>query len=295
MKPSFFKNEDLATLSPLNRLLFAALWCLADREGRLEDRPLRIKAEAFPYDGCDIDKMLDKLADFQNPFIIRYQVEETRYIQITSAGTHFHCHPDEKRSVIPPYSGEVVKSHKEPMKSHLLIHGIKPCSPIPYTETPISESSPPSGGFELVWKDYPRREGKKTAERHYNASVKTMKDFLDIQNALSNYVGQLRMNRTELQFTKMGSTWFNNWRDYVDYKVDHSKVVKAPPAPPKPKIVEVQQDITRDELKKMHDERIDALGPCSKKKCEFCTENIQAKKLINGALATAGEGKEIPK
>lgn len=33
IKPSFFKNEDLADLNPFDRLLFIGLWCLADREG----------------------------------------------------------------------------------------------------------------------------------------------------------------------------------------------------------------------------------------------------------------------
>ena len=44
IKPGFFANENLAECDPLARLLFAGLWCLADREGRLEDRPKRIAA-----------------------------------------------------------------------------------------------------------------------------------------------------------------------------------------------------------------------------------------------------------
>ena len=49
IKPSFFMNEDLGQADPLVSLLFISLWCLADREGRLEDRPLKIKAQTFPY------------------------------------------------------------------------------------------------------------------------------------------------------------------------------------------------------------------------------------------------------
>ena len=101
---------------------------------------------------------------------------------------------------------------------------------------------PPKGGFEILWDKYPRREGKKAAEKHYQASVKTHQDWLDIQNAMDNYIGQLRANRTELQFTKQGSTWFNNWRDYVNYKVIASTVVKPPtiaiPKAPEPELSE---------------------------------------------------------
>ena len=48
LKPGFFANELLAEIHPYGRLLFAGLWTLADREGRLEDRPKRIVRCDFP-------------------------------------------------------------------------------------------------------------------------------------------------------------------------------------------------------------------------------------------------------
>ena len=54
LKPSFFTNDKLAELHPLGRLLFAGLWTIADREGRLEDRPKRIKTDvSLPYITAD--------------------------------------------------------------------------------------------------------------------------------------------------------------------------------------------------------------------------------------------------
>jgi hypothetical protein len=45
-------------------------WMLADREGRLEDRPARIKAEAFPYwPVVDVENLLKSLT--QTGFITR--------------------------------------------------------------------------------------------------------------------------------------------------------------------------------------------------------------------------------
>ncbi|MEI6309491.1 MAG: hypothetical protein WCP58_07610, partial [bacterium] len=67
LKPGFFKNEYLGKLDPLVRLLFAGLWCLADRKGRLEDRPGKIKIEALPCDDCDVEQMLEDLARPQGP------------------------------------------------------------------------------------------------------------------------------------------------------------------------------------------------------------------------------------
>ena len=83
IKPDLFKNEVLGVADPLVTLLFEGLWLLADREGRLEDRPLRIKAEIFPYrDGLDIESLLNWLVD--NEFIVRYTCEGKRYIQVNN-------------------------------------------------------------------------------------------------------------------------------------------------------------------------------------------------------------------
>lgn len=100
IKPGFFLNDKLAECDPLARLLFAGLWCIADREGRLEDRPKRIKAEILPYDNCDVDALLNQLAKYG--FIIRYEVDDNRYIQIINFLKHQNPHIKEAPSIIPP-------------------------------------------------------------------------------------------------------------------------------------------------------------------------------------------------
>lgn len=99
IKPGFFKNEELAECDPLARLLFAGLWGLADRDGILEDRPKKIKAEILPYDNCDIDKLLQQLNE--NGFILRYNAGGIRGIQILKFGQHQKPHNKEPRCGIP--------------------------------------------------------------------------------------------------------------------------------------------------------------------------------------------------
>ena len=103
IKPGFFINELLAELSAETRLLFIGLWCLADREGRLEDRPKRIKGNLFPYDSFDIDPMLNQLQS--NNFVTRYEVDGVRFIQIENFVKHQDPHYREKASEIPPKPG----------------------------------------------------------------------------------------------------------------------------------------------------------------------------------------------
>jgi len=99
IKPGFFMNEYLAECDLAARLLFIGLWCLADREGRLEDRPKRIGAFVFPYEQYDIDNLLEQLAE--RGFIIRYQVDGKKYIQVVNFKKHQNPHVREAASEIP--------------------------------------------------------------------------------------------------------------------------------------------------------------------------------------------------
>lgn len=99
IKPSFFSNDDLADLDPLGRLLFIGLWTVADREGRLEDRPRRIKAEVLPYDDCDVDSLLSDLE--KHGFILRYSSGDDKFIQVLSFTKHQNPHVKESASSIP--------------------------------------------------------------------------------------------------------------------------------------------------------------------------------------------------
>lgn len=99
IKPGFFKNEALGECSPLARLLFAGLWCLADREGRLEDRPKRIRAELLPYDDGNVDELLGEL--HETGFILRYAAAGGRFIQIVNFSKHQNPHHKEPDSTIP--------------------------------------------------------------------------------------------------------------------------------------------------------------------------------------------------
>lgn len=102
IKPGFYKNEDLAECSVWARLIYPGLWMLADRDGRLEDRPKRIKGELLPFDAVDVEPLLRELD--ARKFIHRYESDSVRYIQILKFGKHQTPHYTEKKSLIPPPS-----------------------------------------------------------------------------------------------------------------------------------------------------------------------------------------------
>lgn len=103
IKPSIFKNELLGEADPLLTILFQGLWCLADREGRLEDRPKRIKAEIFPYrEFQDFNGYLTVLQ--QLGFIDRYLHDGAAIIQVVNFLKHQSPHKTEKPSELPERS-----------------------------------------------------------------------------------------------------------------------------------------------------------------------------------------------
>lgn len=108
IKPGFFKNEILGVADPLYSLLFEGLWVLADRSGRLEDRPLRIKGEVFPYrDGLNVDAMLNWLES--NGFIRRYTAQGKKCILVLEFVKHQNPHKNETESELPAPSDECTK------------------------------------------------------------------------------------------------------------------------------------------------------------------------------------------
>jgi phage replication O-like protein O len=72
--------------------------------------------------------------------------------------------------------------------------------------------------FEVLWKLYPNKDGKKESLKHFNATVKTENDKMKIDFALANYLEDLKDNSWKK--AKNGSTWFNNWQDWIPENID---------------------------------------------------------------------------
>ena len=68
--------------------------------------------------------------------------------------------------------------------------------------------------FDALWQTYPNKDGRKAALKHFLATVVTPQDLTDITTALTHY---LASERVKNGFVKNGSTFFNNWRDWVSF------------------------------------------------------------------------------
>lgn len=154
IKPAFFTNEILASLPYQDRLLFIGLWTVADREGLLEDRPQRLRAEIFPYDHeIDVEASLTRLA--HHGLIHRYLTVNSPLINVINFGKHQAPHHTEKKSILP-----------SPLVNGEITVNIPPSTLIPSTLPPSSGGSPAKAAglidgdsFEKQFKDTLRAGG----------------------------------------------------------------------------------------------------------------------------------------
>jgi hypothetical protein len=104
IKPGIMTNEDLCELGPYAYILFTCLWMVADREGRFEFRPKRLKAQCMPlWDEVswrDVEKLVENLRD--RGFVILYEIGGVWYGAVQNWKKHQHCDVREATSEIPP-------------------------------------------------------------------------------------------------------------------------------------------------------------------------------------------------
>lgn len=228
IKPGFFDNDTLAECEPLARLLFAGLWTIADRAGRLEDRPRRIKAAVLAYDDCDIDGLLTQLAD--RGFIVRYKAGGMELIQIVSFAKHQNPHKNEADSVLPAFeqhSTSTVQASEQhgtnradslnPITDSLstdsLINAPAGASDIPATKKSKDDGAE---GFNEAWIAYPARPGasKPDALKAWKARVREGVDPQTLIDGVLRYAAYCRACQTDPSYIKQPATFFGPGRHY---------------------------------------------------------------------------------
>ena len=69
--------------------------------------------------------------------------------------------------------------------------------------------------FEELWKDYPRKQGKNSAQKAYVKARRSGIDKATVQDGITRYNAQIKANNVDMKYVKQGSTWFNQqcWDD----------------------------------------------------------------------------------
>lgn len=74
--------------------------------------------------------------------------------------------------------------------------------------------------FDEIWELYPKKQGKTKAKEKYIKARKEGTTKEEVENGIKNYVRYIEATRTEDQYIKHGSTYFNNrcWLDEYTIK-----------------------------------------------------------------------------
>lgn len=96
IKPEFFTSEDIVSLSPLARLLYIAIWCEADKAGRLAWKPKTFKMRYLPADECSVEALCDEVV---KAGLVRLYGDGLAYIP--KFAEHQHINPRETESKLP--------------------------------------------------------------------------------------------------------------------------------------------------------------------------------------------------
>jgi hypothetical protein len=213
IKPGFFVNEDLVELPFATRLLFIGLWTIADREGRLEDKPKRIKMTVFPADDVDVDAALNDLQSAG--FLTRYAVEDARYIQVLAFAKHQHPHKDEKVSTIPApglHGAPTVptttfpETHPADCLNPDSLIASNPSKPLPASSERFAE-------FWQAWPPTERRQDKKKCLERWRArNLDQLADSILADVALKKKTQKWRDGFEEAPLVYLNN---NRWEDGV--------------------------------------------------------------------------------
>jgi len=224
IKPGFWENETIGRLTHTQRLLFIGLWCIADREGKLENRPDRIKHLIFGYDKQKIDVHGELTVMARLGLVNLYEVNGMPIIIIPKFKKHQSPHHTERRSNLPdPQSNS--ESHGELTVSH----GENPPDSLNHESRIMNHNtpySPPKGDnhFEVFWKAYPNKKGKKAALRAWGKAkdrppIEVMLKALDVQKMSTSW------KKEDGQYIPHPATWLNQgrWGDEIEANIHEAK------------------------------------------------------------------------
>ena len=210
IKPEFFTSEDIVSLSPLARLLYIALWCEADKEGRMVWKPSTFKLRYMPGDNCDIHAMCKEITD--SGLVVLYG---NGYAYIPAFKSHQHINPRETVSQLPEPDTKLTRH--------------------PRVGTRQSRDSDAQGGregkgregndstrvvlrddlFDLFWDAYPSKVAKDAARKAFHKRnpdadlVALMVKAINLQRASAKW------QKNGGEFIPNPATWLNagQWQD----------------------------------------------------------------------------------
>lgn len=198
IKPEFFTSEDIVALSPFARLLFIAIWCEADRDGRLIWKPKTFKMRYLPADQLDINLLCEELVIGG---LVRLYGEGLAYIPTFLK--HQHINPREAESKLPNPDASGTRKQR-----------VNVATMTRREEGKGKEYIDNASNFDAFWISYPKKSAKTVAEKSWK-SANIDSEFEKVMNALSNQKQSEQWQKDGGKYIPNPATWINQrrWED----------------------------------------------------------------------------------
>lgn len=193
IKPDFWTDGRIVSLSPFARLLFIGMWNFTMCDyGHVADDAMKLKLQILPMDNVDIVQLLDELLASKR--VMRVEDPEGRtYLHVTRFGDHQKIDPRWKTrcpACAHQDSLKLVETHSSLAETHPSVvetprdspklslgregmgrdgKGIDKDSSEPAVSD-IRNSYP--AAFEEFWSAYPKREQKRDALKAWQSAIK---------------------------------------------------------------------------------------------------------------------------
>ncbi len=206
--PDIWTSEQVISLQVEARLLFIGMISQADDEGRLKGSPLSLKVSIFPADKYDLDKIkLWRDAVVKSTLAICYEKDGIEYLSLPNFNKYQYM---TKRfpSKLPSPDSSCVVVNDELIIGERQLYGIGIGIGI--------EVGNGIGAFDVFWKEYPKRVGKKDAEKAFRKINPNLMET--ILSALDKAKKSSSWQKDGGQFIPNPATWLNGkrWEDEIE-------------------------------------------------------------------------------
>lgn len=146
ISPGFWKDERIWKLSHEAKLLYLGLTQIADREGRLLDKPFEIGVEVWPWAPMEAGRLIDEIVAVG--LVARYAVGDLACLSYPRAAwkRHQRPHPNEQPSRLPRNPLESESPEGAPIGSPRSSHGSTKVIPSSKKVLPTRAGSSGSSG-----------------------------------------------------------------------------------------------------------------------------------------------------
>jgi hypothetical protein len=221
IKPSFWDSEDVGKCSLRGRLLYIAMWNLADDYGIGDATPIRMLSFAFPNDDLavsEIPTLCEEIAERFN--VVFYTHAGRRYYYIPSWDEHQRTEKKAKQRVPYPKTPGTTPAAPETSEAPTSSGGSSDVGSrkkeVGNTSSRDADAQRGTEMFEIFWDTYDKKRGKKAAEQKYRTALKKPGVTHELLvEAARQYVTWQKSEGKHPEFTKDPATWLNgeHWND----------------------------------------------------------------------------------